>query len=90
MIHTPYGLPAADKGKGQQSDVVILDFYLPVMGGLSSARLIFPGTTILLHITHSNDLLEANASSYGVFRVVDETDGRNVVAIILDSNREKS
>jgi hypothetical protein len=37
-------------------------------------------------------MLEANASRYGVFRVVDKTDGRNLLAIIreIDSNPEES
>jgi hypothetical protein len=35
-------------------------------------------------------MLEANASRYGVFRVVDKTDGRNLLAIIreIDSTPE--
>jgi hypothetical protein len=37
-------------------------------------------------------MLEANACRYGVFRVVDKTDGRNLLAIIreIDSNPEES
>jgi CheY-like chemotaxis protein len=79
------------KAKASKPDVVILDFSMPGMGGLSSARLIsdrLPGTIILLHTAHSDDMLETNASRYGVFRVVDKTDGRNLLAIIreIDSN----
>jgi hypothetical protein len=35
-------------------------------------------------------MLEANASRYGVCRVVDKTDGRNLLAIMreIDSNPE--
>jgi hypothetical protein len=33
---------------------------------------------------HSNDMLEANASRYGVFRVVHKTDGGNLLAIIRE------
>ena len=89
------GNEALIKAKASKPDVVILDFSMPGMGGLSSARLIYhrlPGTKILLHTAHRNDMLEANAIRYGVFRVVDKTDGRNLLAIIreIDSNREES
>ena len=89
------GNEALIKAKASKPDVVILDFSMPGLGGLSSARLIshrFPGTKILLHTAHGNDMLEANASRYGVFRVVDKTDGRSLLAIIreLDSNPKGS
>jgi len=87
------GNEALIKAKAIKPDVVILDFSMPGMDGLSSARLIshrLPGTKILLHTARNNDMLEANASRYGVFRVVDKTDGRNLLAIIreIDSNSE--
>jgi DNA-binding response OmpR family regulator len=89
------GNEAFIKAKVSKPHVVILDFSMPGMDGLSSARLIshrLPGTKILLHTARSNDMLEANASRYGVFRVVDKTDGRNLLAIIreIDSNSEES
>jgi CheY-like chemotaxis protein len=87
------GSEALLKAKASKPDVVILDLSMPGMSGLSSARLIsdrLPGTKILLHTAHRNDMLEANASRYGVFRVVDKTDGRNLLAIIreIDSTPE--
>jgi two-component system, NarL family, invasion response regulator UvrY len=88
------GNEALIKAKVSKPDVVILDFSMPGMGGLSSARLIshrLPGIKILLHTAHRDDMLEANASRFGVFRIVDKTDGRNVLAIIreIDSNSEE-
>ena len=85
------GNEALTKAKVAKPDVVVLDFSMPGMGGLSAARLIserFPGITILLHTAHRNDVLDANAARYGVFRVVDKTDGRNLLSIIreIDSN----
>jgi len=87
------GSEALLKAKAGKPDIVILDLSMPGMSGLSSARLIsdrLPGTKILLHTAHRNDTLEANASRYGVFRVVDKTDGRNLLAIIreIDSTPE--
>jgi len=87
------GSEALLKAKASKPDIVILDLSMPGMSGLSSARLIsdrLPGTKILLHTAHRNDMLEANASRYGVFRVVDKTDGRNLLAIIreIDSTSE--
>ena len=87
------GNEALIKAKANHPDIV-LDFSMPGMGGLSSARLIshrLPGTKLLLHTAHRDEILEANASRYGVFRVVDKTDGSNVLAIIreIDSNSER-
>ena len=89
------GNEALMKAKASKPDVVILDLSMPGMGGLSSARLIthrLPGTKILLHTVYDNDMLEANASRYGVFRVVEKTDGSNLLAIIreIDSNPKGS
>lgn len=89
------GNEALIKAKARKPDIVILDFSMPGMGGLSTARLIshrLPGIKILLHTAHRNDMLEANASRHGVFRVVDKTDGRNLLAIIreIDPNPEES
>jgi CheY-like chemotaxis protein len=89
------GNEALIKARASKPDLVILDLSMPGMGGLSSARLIshrLPGTKILLHTAHSNDMLEANASRYGVFRIVDKTDGTNLLAIIreIDSNPEEN
>lgn len=89
------GNEALIKAKASKPDVVILDFGMPGMDGLSSARLIshrLPGTKILLHTALSNGMLEANANRYGVFRVVDKTDGRNLLAIVreIDSNSAES
>lgn len=83
------GIEALTKAKANKPDLVILDFSMAGMGGLSSARLIThrqPGTKILLHTAHRDDTLEANASRYGVFRVVEKTDGRNLLAIVDEIN----
>ena len=89
------GIEALVKAKSSKPDVVILDYSMPGMGGLSSARLIshrLPRTKILLHTAYRDDILEANASKYGVFRVVDKTDGRTLLAIVgeIHSSREES
>jgi DNA-binding response OmpR family regulator len=74
------GNAALIKARVSKPDIVILDLSMPGMGGLSSARLIshrFSSTKILLHTALGSDILEANASRYGIFRVVEKTDGRN-------------
>lgn len=66
---------------GCSSDVVIIDFRMPGMGGLSAARLIdhrLPGTVILLQSAHRDDIIETNATKYVVFWVVDKTNGQNL------------
>jgi hypothetical protein len=46
---------------------------------------------ILLHTAHNTETLAANASRYGVFRIVEKTDGRNLLAVIreLDSQQQE-
>ena len=83
------GTEVLTKAKASKPDIVILDYSMPGMGGLSSARLIshrLPGIKILLHTAHQNDMLKANASRYGVFRIVEKTDGTNLLAIIREIN----
>jgi CheY-like chemotaxis protein len=79
------GDEALAKAKANKPDVVVLDMHMPGMSGIAAARLIsdrLPATKILLHTVHGSDLLTANASRYGVFRVVDKTDGKNLLAAI--------
>ena len=85
------GNEALVKAKDIKPDLVILDLIMPGMGGLSAARLIshrLPGIKILLHTAHGNDMLKANARRYGVLRVVEKIDGRNLLDIVreIDSN----
>lgn len=86
------GYEALIKAKAIKPDVVILDFSMPGMGGLSAARLIshrLPGITILLHTAYGNDIVQANASKYGVFRVVEKTDGTNLLAIVREIDSDQ-
>jgi CheY-like chemotaxis protein len=81
------GDEALAKAKASKPDIVVLDMLMPRMTGLAAARLIsdrLPATKILLHTVHGSDLLSANASRYGVFRVVDKTDGNNLLAVIRE------
>lgn len=81
------GDEALAKAKESKPDVVVLDMLMPGMSGLGAARLIsdrLPATKILLHTVHGSDLLSTNASRYGVFRVVDKTDGKNLLAAIRE------
>ena len=83
------GDEAFAKAKASKPDVVVLDMHMPGMSGLAAARLIsdrLPATKILLHTANGSDLLSANASKYGVFRVLDKTDGQNLLAAIRDIN----
>ena len=81
------GDEALTTAEASKPDVIVLDMLMPGMSGLGTARLIsdrFPGTKILLHTVHGSDLLSANASRYGVFRIVDKTDGQNLLAAIRE------
>ncbi len=81
------GDEALARATASKPDVVVLDMHMPGMSGLAAARLIavrLPATKILLHTVHGSDLLTANASRYGVFRVVDKTDGKNLLAAIRE------
>jgi DNA-binding NarL/FixJ family response regulator len=74
---------AADGGEAVEMaaklhpDVILLDFQMPVMNGLSAARKILkdsPFVPIVLYTLHKNDFLESQAKSAGVRSVVSKVD----------------
>jgi CheY-like chemotaxis protein len=77
-------------------DIVILDFNMPGMGGLSTARLIshrLLGIKILLHTANRNEMLEANASMalFGLWtRQMEETCSRLSAGIQIQKEFDES
>lgn len=58
-------------------DVILLDFQMPVMNGLSAAKQILydsPSVPIILYTLHKNALLESQAKSVGVRTVVSKAE----------------
>jgi DNA-binding NarL/FixJ family response regulator len=74
---------AADGGEAVEMaaklhpDVILLDFQMPVMNGISAAEKILgesPFVPIVLYTLHKNSFIESKAKKVGVRTVVDKVD----------------
>jgi DNA-binding NarL/FixJ family response regulator len=79
------GSDAVERFKESQPDVVILDFQMPGINGIESARRmmeIAPAVPIVLFTQHASAELERHALEAGVRKVVSKTDAFPMVRII--------
>jgi DNA-binding NarL/FixJ family response regulator len=79
------GQIAIQKVRHLTPDLVILDLYMPVMGGLEAARqitLASPNTTIVMFTLHNCALLEQAAHAAGVAHVLSKVDAGGLLAIL--------
>ncbi len=80
------GQRAVEKFKELNPDVVILDWQMPVMGGLEAARriaLIAPQATLALFTLHSCEELVRQAQAVGVQRVFSKAENLTYLATWL-------
>jgi two-component system invasion response regulator UvrY len=79
------GLSALEIFKSSLPDIVILDFQMPGINGIETARRmseIAPSVPILLFTQHASPDLERHAQSVGIRSVVSKTNAFQMVAII--------
>jgi DNA-binding NarL/FixJ family response regulator len=81
------GQIALDKVRELHPDVVILDFYMPVMNGLETAKHLAreaPGVAKLLITLHSSEQLQREAEAVGIKAVLSKAEGlgNNLIAAI--------
>jgi len=81
----PNGLTGIEKFKELRPNVVILDFQMPGINGLETARLmseIAPAIPIILFTQHASSELERRAKEVGIRSVVSKTDAFPMVGVI--------
>jgi DNA-binding NarL/FixJ family response regulator len=82
------GQIAVEKISQLTPDLVILDWQMPVMGGLEAARqitLASPYTIIVMFTMHSGAQVENDAHAAGIAHVVSKVDGADRLLAILKS-----
>jgi len=71
------GEEAVKLATSSKPDVILLDFQMPVMNGLTAAREIIkgnPSVPIAMYTLHQNRFFENEAKAAGVRRVISKTD----------------
>ena len=74
------GYEAIDEANGSGPDVIVMDYRMPDMDGLSAARLIRqnrPSQAIILYTAYMDAALEEQAKQAGVALVVGKVEGLN-------------
>jgi DNA-binding NarL/FixJ family response regulator len=86
------GASGVEMLKTLQPDVVILDFQMPGMNGLETARrmtVVAPKVPILMFTQHASSELEQHAREVGIRSVVSKTNAFRMVGIIETLLEEK-
>jgi DNA-binding NarL/FixJ family response regulator len=81
----PDGLTAVELFKDLQPNIVILDFQMPGMNGIETARrmsMIEPAIPIVLFTQHASADLEKHAREVGIRSVVSKTNASPMVGMI--------
>lgn len=79
------GQAAVAKAKALNPDLIILDLEMPLMDGLTAARLIshaLPGTPIILHTMHDTPDIELEAMKNGITKVLPKSKSADLVPTI--------
>jgi len=85
IVEAATGTEAVEKAEESRPDLIILDFAMPVMDGLSASRLLqkrLPEIPVLMYTMHSTDQLHAHARTAGVRRLISKCDTSDLVAAI--------
>ena len=94
----PNGLAGVEMFRDLRPNVVILDFQMPGINGLETARMmseIAPAVPVILFTQHASTELDRRAKEVGIRSVVSKTDAFPMVGIIeallgTDGNEAKS
>jgi len=87
------GKEALQRIQANQPDVILLDFQMPDMNGIDSAREIgklFPQIPILMVTIHTNKQLNEEAMKVGIRGVCAKSDGHSIVAGVESLLHEKT
>jgi len=72
------GLDGIEKAVALRPDLIILDFQMPILNGIETARVLrenLPDVPIVLFTLHRNTILESNVANLGIRAVISKMDG---------------
>jgi len=72
------GLDGIEKAVALRPDLIILDFQMPILNGIETARVLrenLPDVPIVLFTLHRNTILESNVANLGIRAVLSKMDG---------------
>jgi len=72
------GLDGIEKALVLRPDLIILDFQMPRLNGIETARVLrenLPDVPIVLFTIHRNTILESNVANLGIRAVISKMDG---------------
>jgi len=78
------GKDAIEKAKQLRPDLIILDFAMPEMDGISAASILsglIPSTKLILFTMHSNGIVRAAAQEAGISAIVQKEHGQDELVI---------
>lgn len=87
IIEASDGSEAVEKAKEFRPDLVILDLVMPAMDGFDAAREIMralPRIPILMHTMFSSPMVDLEALSIGVRKVVPKSESEALVSAVLE------
>jgi len=87
IIEAGDGSEAIEKAKEFRPDLIILDLVMPTMDGFDAAReitRILPRIPILMHTMFSSPMVDLEALSIGVRKVVPKSESEALVSAVLE------
>jgi DNA-binding NarL/FixJ family response regulator len=87
IIEAKTGVEAVDKAEQSRPDLIILDFAMPAMDGLSATRLLqkrLPEIPILMFTMHYTEQLWVAAKSAGARKLISKSEAGNLVATVQE------
>jgi len=87
IIQAEDGKNAIMMAEQQRPDVIVMDFAMPAMDGLTATRELLkrmPNVPVLMYTMHYTPQLVTDAKSAGVKKLISKSEGGNLIAAVRD------
>lgn len=87
IIQAEDGKNAIVMAEQQRPDVIVMDFAMPAMDGLTATRELrkrMPDVPVLMYTMHYTPQLVADANSAGVKKLISKSEGGDLIAAVRD------
>jgi len=87
IIQAADGKNAIMMAEQQRPDVIVMDFAMPAMDGLTATRELLkrmPNVPVLMYTMHYTPQLVTDAKSAGVKKLISKSEGGNLIAAVRD------